>query len=287
MDPTIQFKEPEKCLQPYIECYWCWRIVPVEPELDAIFPDASPEFIVHLGKPPCALKDNGEWFEQPRSFLMCAAHQAVRLAADEPVEIFAIRFRPWGVGRFSDQPMSELLDREVPINEVFQGFGENLVSRLNQLTNFNECVELANTTFNALLTQRTQKQQRILALANSVAGKKTTSHEIANAMNMSERSFRRHWAELVGIEHRMFMSLMRFHRAIAMIEEGFELSVIALECGYADQPHLAREVKRLSGLPSLILRKKLGEEVYHALFKNRELAPWHLDIPVYKTNRKQ
>ncbi|WP_340677851.1 DUF6597 domain-containing transcriptional factor [Paraglaciecola sp.] len=119
MEPNVQFIKPQKCLEPYIECYWSWRITPVERELDAIFPDASPELIIHLAKPPKALKDNDEWIEQPRNFLICAAQKAVRLAADEPVEIFAVRFRPWGVGRFSDLHMSDILDRQIPVSEVF------------------------------------------------------------------------------------------------------------------------------------------------------------------------
>lgn len=69
MEPNLQLIKPQKCLEPYIECYWSWRITPVERERDAIFPDASTELIIHLAKPPKALKDNDVWIEQPRNFL--------------------------------------------------------------------------------------------------------------------------------------------------------------------------------------------------------------------------
>lgn len=128
-----------------------------------------------------------------------------------------------------------------------------------------------------MLKLRTPKEQRIIAIANAVVSGKTKSHEIATSLKLSGRSFRRYWADLVGVEHRMFMSLMRFHRAVTMIDKGSELSVIAFECGYADQSHLARDIKLLSGLPPTILKKRLGDEVYHSLFKNRRSAPRDLD----------
>jgi AraC-like DNA-binding protein len=43
--------------------------------------------------------------------------------------------------------------------------------------------------------------------------------------------------------------VLRFDRALALARAGTPLAEVAATAGYADQPHLAREVRALSGVP--------------------------------------
>lgn len=104
---------PSKELAPYVECYWSWQVSPEQEDLDDILPDAAPELIIHLGSPPFVLAESGEWLQQPQAFLYCAAQKALTLSVRAPMKVFAIRFRPWGVSRFSDKSMADMIDRTV------------------------------------------------------------------------------------------------------------------------------------------------------------------------------
>ena len=270
----MQIFKPHKVLNPYIECYWSWQMEPEVPELDAILPDAAPEFIVHFKKAPQSLTEADVWRQQPQSFLYCAANHAVRLLVENPIDLFAIRFRPWGVRRFSDRSMSDILDREVLPDEVFGPLGIELRDEIAGATDDESRVGAVNTVLQRALRERSAHNDRMEKLLVLVNGGQSKAHDIAKSLGVSDRSFRRLWHDVVGIEPRKFASLMRFHRAISMIDEGHELAAVAQECGYSDQPHLARNIKTISGLPASLLRKRLGTDVYQHLYTDRPSAPW-------------
>ena len=71
------------------------------------------------------------------------------------------------------------------------------------------------------------------------------------------------------------MQLMRFHKALEMIDRGVNLKQVAADCGYSDQAHMARQIKAITGLPPSSLRRRLGKGVYRDLYTSRPGAPWH------------
>ena len=275
MTQHVRLYSPPPDLHSFIECYWSWRFTPEERELEAILPDAAPELIMHFGEPPERLSPSGQWVRQPRAFLIHAAFNSLQLATDHPIDMFAVRFRPWGLGVFSAQSLAEMIDVETPLVEVFGATGTKLVESFAQSACDKERIEIANRTFRAMTPSRTEKVDQAIALSKMIAGGTARSSDLADALGVSERTFRRLWRGLTGIEYRKFTALMRFHRAVAMLDAGADLSAIAAECGYSDQPHMAREVKRIAGLPPIDLKKRLGEKVYAALYKERPAAPWN------------
>ncbi|CAG6399478.1 hypothetical protein SCOCK_910011 [Actinacidiphila cocklensis] len=43
--------------------------------------------------------------------------------------------------------------------------------------------------------------------------------------------------------------MLRLQRALAMARTGTPFARVAADAGYADQPHLSREVRSLAGIP--------------------------------------
>ena len=274
MSKNVCLYTPPPDLHAFIECYWSWRFSPEERELEAILPDAAPELIVHIGEPPNRLHASGQWVRQPHAFLICAAFKSVQIAADYPIDMFAVRFRPWGLGVYSKRPMADMIDVETPPVDVFGAVGAKLVKDLVTASKTEARIEAANRAFRMMAPSRSVKVDHAIALSKLIASGTTKSSDLAEALGVSERTFRRLWRALSGIEHRKFTALMRFHHAVAMVAAGADLSAAAAECGYSDQPHMAREIKRIAGLPPVSLRNRLGEEVYAALYKDRPAAPW-------------
>jgi AraC-like DNA-binding protein len=74
---------------------------------------------------------------------------------------------------------------------------------------------------------------------------------LADRVGLSERQLHRRCRAALGYGPKTFAGIARFQRFLAAAGTRAEatLADLALESGYADQPHLAREVRRLTGLP--------------------------------------
>jgi AraC-like DNA-binding protein len=68
-----------------------------------------------------------------------------------------------------------------------------------------------------------------------------------------EQGFRHH----VGISPATVARIARFQRGAGMLAGQVALGRVAVECGYADQPHLSREVRAMSGCTPAELRRHL------------------------------
>jgi AraC-like DNA-binding protein len=68
-----------------------------------------------------------------------------------------------------------------------------------------------------------------------------------------EQNFRHH----VGIAPGTVARIARFQRGAGMLAGQVALGRAAVECGYADQPHLTREVRVMSGCTPVELRRQL------------------------------
>ncbi len=266
--------DPHQELSAFIECYWSWQVEPDGDALDDIFPDVAPEFIVHFKSIPFVLTESGEWRQQNRAFLYCAAHKTLRLSVREPMSVFAIRFRPWGVGRFSSKSMASMLDRPVPPSESLNELGDQLSKELRSAKSDSSRVAVADRLLMNALQSHSTIEPRLKMLLDAANGGRCSSAEMARKLSVSDRSFSRLWNDVVGIQPRKFVQLMRFHNALELIDGGVKLSQVAADCGYSDQAHMARQIKVIAGLAPSSLRRRLGNSVYRDLYTSRPDAPW-------------
>jgi AraC-like DNA-binding protein len=72
---------------------------------------------------------------------------------------------------------------------------------------------------------------------------------VAAEVGLSPRHLRRRCLDAFGYGPKTLARVLRFDRALALARAGTPLAEVAATAGYADQPHLAREVRALSGVP--------------------------------------
>ena len=72
-------------------------------------------------------------------------------------------------------------------------------------------------------------------------------HEVARDLGIGERQLHRRTLTAVGYGPKTLDRVLRFRRFLRLSERGGTLARLAAEAGYADQAHLAREVRRLAG----------------------------------------
>ncbi len=72
---------------------------------------------------------------------------------------------------------------------------------------------------------------------------------VAGSVGFSERQLHRRSLAAYGYGLKMLGRVLRMNRALDLATLGLPLADVSIEAGYADQPHLAREVRALAGVP--------------------------------------
>ncbi|MEE1928461.1 helix-turn-helix domain-containing protein [Streptomyces sp. TRM 70351] len=73
--------------------------------------------------------------------------------------------------------------------------------------------------------------------------------EVARAAGLSERQLHRRSLRAFGYGPKTLARVLRLQRALALARGGLPLAAVAAGAGYADQAHLARDVRALAGVP--------------------------------------
>ena len=94
-----------------------------------------------------------------------------------------------------------------------------------------------------------------------------TVKDLAAIACLGKKQFERSFRSLVGINPKEYASIVRFQKALAMMQSGESvLSQVAYASGYSDQSHFIREFRRFSGQTPATLLKTTS--VHSDLFSN-------------------
>jgi transcriptional regulator GlxA family with amidase domain len=77
---------------------------------------------------------------------------------------------------------------------------------------------------------------------------------VGRRLAISERQLRRRIERAIGYSPRTLARVLRLQRFLTLAgRDGADLARLAADAGYADQPHLTRDCKALTGLPAAAL----------------------------------
>jgi AraC-like DNA-binding protein len=85
----------------------------------------------------------------------------------------------------------------------------------------------------------------VLARLREGSGVRTT----ADALGWTERALHRRCRDAFGYGPSVLRRILRFRMALRLARQGVPFAATAARAGYADQAHLAREVRALAGVP--------------------------------------
>lgn len=140
-------------------------------------------------------------------------------------------------------PADELTDREVPLADLWPAAE---VRRLAEADDPLAALE-------EVAARRWQPPDRaMVALATGArAGRPVGA--MADSLGLSARQLQRRCKTSFGYGPKMLTRVLRLQRALALARRGRPFADISVTVGYADQAHLAREVKALAGVPLTVL----------------------------------
>jgi AraC-like DNA-binding protein len=226
---------PSEDLAPFVEHYWIVRWSVVEPRTAETLPHPSVHLVLETGGSEVVGVLRGRFTRE--------------LVGDG--RVVAIKFRPGGFRPFVDRPMAAFTDRRWPLGEVFperaRGLEDRVLSRSSDLG--------ATAEFESFLRSFGPIADPSSGLAGRIAIHIAQDREImrvdqvAAEFHLTIRQLQRLFREYVGVSPKWVIQRYRLIEAAERLAtgDGTDLATVALDLGYADQPHFIRDFKRIVG----------------------------------------
>jgi AraC-like DNA-binding protein len=154
----------------------------------------------------------------------------------------AVRFAPGTGPAVLGVPADELRDQRVALDEVW-GAAE-VDATLDRLHHEDPVSVLEDVAARRL---RDVAPDPLAAEVVRLADGGATVAQIADSVGLGERQLHRRSLAAFGYGPKVLARILRLQRALALARGGTPFSAAAAEAGYADQAHLAREVRSLGG----------------------------------------
>jgi AraC-like DNA-binding protein len=153
-----------------------------------------------------------------------------------------VRFTPGRAAAVLGVAADELRDRRVTLPELWGREGELLTERLlsGDLSPARAVV--------SLLPDVPPPDPAVAALVARLDAGATRVAEAAGQVGVAERRLRRRFVQAIGYGPATYLRVSRFQRAVSLAPRAPGLAALAAAAGYADQAHLSREVRALTGL---------------------------------------
>ena len=159
-----------------------------------------------------------------------------------------LRLRPGVAGSVLGLPASELRDERPELSALWGRDAARLEERI-ALADPSQRRELLEDAVRPL-AREAQPDELVLAGLPLLGRRGSSVAEIARTLAISERALRRRFNDAIGYGPKRLDRIIRFRRLLRMAAQPWDggLAAAAAELGYADQAHLTREVRELSGL---------------------------------------
>jgi AraC-like DNA-binding protein len=166
--------------------------------------------------------------------------------------VVGLRLRPGVAGPALELPASELSEMRVPLDRVWGPAGAEISERIGAAEDPRARRGLLEETLLARRSGMENPDPLVLAATRRLGRPGSRVRALSTTLATSERQLLRRFRAAVGYGPKTLDRVLRFQRflsrapAIAGGDEG--LAWVAADLGYADQAHLTRDCRALSGL---------------------------------------
>ncbi|WP_232664161.1 AraC family transcriptional regulator [Pseudonocardia sp. TRM90224] len=228
---------PPAPLRGLVECGWRAEVAAAaSPVVKDVLPDACMDLVW-----------NG------RDLLVAGPDTAPHPVLREPgVRSAGLRFAPGRLPALLGVPAAELRNARAPLAELHPRLAAEVVARIEGGA---EPLGALAALTRALPGSFPEPALKIV-LAGTAAGRSAAG--IADDLGWTTRSLHRRCLAAFGYGPAVLRRVLRFRTALQLLQAGVPAAEVAAGAGYADQPHLSREVRQLAGVAPGQLGAQLG-----------------------------
>jgi AraC-like DNA-binding protein len=170
-------------------------------------------------------------------------------------QVLGARFQPGAARAWLGLPLSEIVGTAVELDALLGVRARRMAARLNAVGDADARQRLFARELALLPRSARAPHPTAAAVFARVRGGGTDLSALATTLQLSTRSLRRLCHEQFGYGPKMLERILRLQRllALARARPRDGLAMLALEGGYADQSHLSREVRALTGIGAAAL----------------------------------
>lgn len=223
------------------------------PVVRSEFANTNIVVILEIGD-PIEVGEAGEGARNPGGFVAGIQGGPTRTAHSGEQSGVELLLSPLAARRILGVPLSEIAGRVFAASDVLPGAARALPRRLAELESWDARLDAVDDFVASALQGEPPARTRELAWAIAQIEQRAGGVRIASLareLGWSERRLERTFAEHVGVSPKLFARIARFEALMRGARCGARRSwaEAALALGYADQSHLARDVKQFSGVP--------------------------------------
>jgi len=166
--------------------------------------------------------------------------------------VWAAKFRPGGFAPFVAAPIDSFTDAVRPIGAVWGDHGEALARRVSAAVDDDGRMAAVEDFLRTFRPKATPNASLATTITEAVATDRTllSVEDLTQRYGINLRRLQRLFARYVGVNPKWVIQRYRLHEAAERLAEGHvSQAALALELGYADQAHFAKDFKAAVGTP--------------------------------------
>lgn len=168
-----------------------------------------------------------------------------------PSPTLGVHFRPGGAAPLLGVPLSKLLDRHIPLEELWGRESAVLRERLMDARSVSTMFDLVEQTLLDQLSEPPQDHSAILrAVAEFSSGTTTRVKAMSDSLSYCSKRFICQFHDAVGLTPKVFCRIQRFQAVLDRIVGGKQIhwAGMAVDGGYYDQSHMIRDFRTFAGV---------------------------------------
>jgi AraC-like DNA-binding protein len=252
-----------------VECVWSVgdRAAVADRPTDRLIPDGCPELIVHLAD-RYARRVDGRLVRQPAAFLAGTLSRPWIVQAPPRVTTIGVRFRPGGVVALFGGSLAGTADREVPLDALPAPVGA-LAATIRRARGPATARQAA---LRWLIAHVAARPGGLAAPACAAAVRaiqrrrgRITVEALCAMVGLPRRRLERLFRRETALAPKQYIRIVRLTAVLHALEAGERdrLVDLAIDAGYFDQAHMARDFKALAARPASVRRAADGELAAH------------------------
>ena len=245
-------RAPRPLLRPFVQLFWASSTDASTTDKERVLPTGTAHIAIRLSDAPLLVfEDEDDARGRSLGHAVLGGPRASSYVRDvsRPTSSVGAQLQPGAASLLSGIPGDELAGRHTPLAELFGAATAELHERLLDLADPERRLDL----FEAFLAARLPRLRGLNpAVAHALArfAQGTDVRSVVGESGYSHRRFIALFKGSVGLTPKLYCRVARLQRALqlAASEPAAGLSEIAIEAGFADQPHLNRDFRKLAGL---------------------------------------
>jgi AraC-like DNA-binding protein len=252
---TYRERRPAGVLDDYLSCVWVQQVSSAAPPYThRTVPNGGVELLCALGSVPRVIGPQ----TGPTVDVMAPGTTVV-----------GVRFRPGAAPSALGLPASELLDLDLGADELWGGTAIRLGELLSGCSSPGEAAALLEREVFPRVVAGAGTDPIVTEAVRQLHPRRATEvQSLSSELYISERQLRRRCLAAIGLAPKAVQRMLRFQGFLALAHaRGLaeaDVGQLAVEAGYADQPHLTRECLRLAGTSPRVLLREAGEHCLDA-----------------------